>query len=231
MRVKAGSSQPASGAVTPLMGSPGHPVQEQLMAQEAFTALAYLIKASTLHHTCLCISLFSSEPVSIRVLIAHALRHSVMHCMTLRRVQIGDRLKEHWLSGITISEAGHPLACHAVHSRLARQTFAYNVHQHRCNKDRSFWAMITALQHECAADAASGVPIEHTLLSMHDLLNGDGDGCRTQQWAMKSSLRLSSSCGRGERGRKRAPSSIYAHSLCPRLARYTLLPAPASLPL
>ncbi|KAK9862198.1 hypothetical protein WJX84_011951 [Apatococcus fuscideae] len=44
VRVKAGSSQPASGAVTPLMGSPGHPVQEQLMAQEAFTALAYLIK-------------------------------------------------------------------------------------------------------------------------------------------------------------------------------------------
>lgn len=44
-RVKAGSSQPASGAATPVGPGPTGPAEEQRVAQQAFTALARLIKA------------------------------------------------------------------------------------------------------------------------------------------------------------------------------------------
>ncbi|KAK9840006.1 hypothetical protein WJX74_001868 [Apatococcus lobatus] len=44
LRVKAGNSQPASGAATPTGPVPSGPAEEQRVAQQAFTALARLIK-------------------------------------------------------------------------------------------------------------------------------------------------------------------------------------------
>ena len=61
-RVKAGNSQPASGAATPIGPTPTGPAEEQRVAQQAFTALARLIRAS---HTSAPNSLAPSLPLML----------------------------------------------------------------------------------------------------------------------------------------------------------------------